>query len=212
MLQYFYQYKIGFIISLSVFFVDPWTLTLSLSAVYQHSGAPGLGGYDVTQPAIQEIPAAIPRAHQRLHMVNTHSFVSYTKKYLNPFLLMYWWQLWLLLMFRQWMIIVSCCMPPSIRLLDTFFQSIELQWWTQTRPIVTVTLLVFSSRWQYVIMGIMEVDVKPRLHMWSWQRIHRHRQTVKCYRALYKSKITNKKPTEKLLREVEVCGDQGHVH
>uniref|UniRef100_A0A8C7Q7C0 Vacuolar protein sorting 13 homolog A n=1 Tax=Oncorhynchus mykiss TaxID=8022 RepID=A0A8C7Q7C0_ONCMY len=71
------------------------------------------------------------------------------------------------------------------------------------RPIVTVTLLVFSSRWQYVIMGIMEVDVKPRLHMWSWQCIHRHRQTVKCYRALYKSKITNKKPTEKLLREVE---------
>uniref|UniRef100_A0A8C7Q7U3 Vacuolar protein sorting 13 homolog A n=1 Tax=Oncorhynchus mykiss TaxID=8022 RepID=A0A8C7Q7U3_ONCMY len=57
--------------------------------------------------------------------------------------------------------------------------------------------------WQYVIMGIMEVDVKPRLHMWSWQCIHRHRQTVKCYRALYKSKITNKKPTEKLLREVE---------
>uniref|UniRef100_A0A674A5E2 Vacuolar protein sorting 13 homolog A n=1 Tax=Salmo trutta TaxID=8032 RepID=A0A674A5E2_SALTR len=58
--------------------------------------------------------------------------------------------------------------------------------------------------WQYVITGIMEVDVKPRLHMWSWQRIHHHRQTVKRYRALYKSKITNKKPTEKLLREVEV--------
>uniref|UniRef100_A0A674A7F7 Vacuolar protein sorting 13 homolog A n=1 Tax=Salmo trutta TaxID=8032 RepID=A0A674A7F7_SALTR len=57
--------------------------------------------------------------------------------------------------------------------------------------------------WQYVITGIMEVDVKPRLHMWSWQRIHHHRQTVKRYRALYKSKITNKKPTEKLLREVE---------
>ncbi|XP_014027654.1 vacuolar protein sorting-associated protein 13A isoform X1 [Salmo salar] len=57
--------------------------------------------------------------------------------------------------------------------------------------------------WQYVITGIMEVDVKPRLHMWSWQRIHHHRHTVKRYRALYKSKITNKKPTEKLLREVE---------
>uniref|UniRef100_A0A8C8IVL6 Vacuolar protein sorting 13 homolog A n=1 Tax=Oncorhynchus tshawytscha TaxID=74940 RepID=A0A8C8IVL6_ONCTS len=63
--------------------------------------------------------------------------------------------------------------------------------------------------WQYVITGIMEVDVKPRLHMWSWQHIRCHRQTVKQYRELYKAKITSKKPTEKQLRELEVCRDQG---
>ncbi|KAJ8005978.1 hypothetical protein DPEC_G00123500 [Dallia pectoralis] len=57
--------------------------------------------------------------------------------------------------------------------------------------------------WQYVIKGIMEVDVKPRLHMWSWKHIRHHRQTVKLYRKLYKDKITSKKPTEKLLKELE---------
>ncbi|XP_028980284.2 vacuolar protein sorting-associated protein 13A isoform X3 [Esox lucius] len=57
--------------------------------------------------------------------------------------------------------------------------------------------------WQYVIKGIMEVDVKPRLHMWSWQHIRHHRQTVKLYRKLYKDKITSKKPTEMLLKELE---------
>lgn len=72
--------------------------------------------------------------------------------------------------------------------------------------------LCMSSRWQYVITGIMEVDVKPRLHMWSWQHIRCHRQTVKQYRELYKAKITSKKPTEKQLRELEVCRDQGDVH
>ncbi|CAB1321661.1 unnamed protein product, partial [Coregonus sp. 'balchen'] len=35
-----------------------------------------------------------------------------------------------------------------------------------------------SLWWQYVITGIMEVDVKPRLHMWSWQHIRCHRQTA----------------------------------
>ncbi|KAL0979681.1 hypothetical protein UPYG_G00188180 [Umbra pygmaea] len=57
--------------------------------------------------------------------------------------------------------------------------------------------------WQYVINGILEVDVKPRLHMWSWQHIRHHRQTVKKYKQLYKDKITSKKPTEKLLKDLE---------
>ncbi|KAM4616365.1 intermembrane lipid transfer protein VPS13A [Polymixia lowei] len=57
--------------------------------------------------------------------------------------------------------------------------------------------------WQYVITGVLEVDVKPRLHMWSWQHIRCHRQTVKRYRELYKTKITNKKPSEELLKELE---------
>lgn len=59
-------------------------------------------------------------------------------------------------------------------------------------------------RWNYVITGVLEVDVKPRLQMWSWQHIRRHRQTVKCYRELYKEKITSKKPSEELLKALEV--------
>uniref|UniRef100_A0A3Q1GUY5 Vacuolar protein sorting 13 homolog A n=1 Tax=Acanthochromis polyacanthus TaxID=80966 RepID=A0A3Q1GUY5_9TELE len=57
--------------------------------------------------------------------------------------------------------------------------------------------------WKYVITGILEVDVKPRLHMWSWQHIRRHRRMVKCYRELYKTKITSKKPSEELLKQLE---------
>ncbi|XP_015249617.1 PREDICTED: vacuolar protein sorting-associated protein 13A isoform X2 [Cyprinodon variegatus] len=57
--------------------------------------------------------------------------------------------------------------------------------------------------WKYVITGILEVDVKPRLHMWSWKHIRRHRRTVKCYKELYKTKITSKKPAEELLKELE---------
>ncbi|KAM9359845.1 intermembrane lipid transfer protein VPS13A [Symphorus nematophorus] len=57
--------------------------------------------------------------------------------------------------------------------------------------------------WRYVITGILEVDVKPRLHMWSWQHIRHHRQMVKRYRELYKTKITSKKPSEDLLKALE---------
>uniref|UniRef100_A0A4W4DQ44 Vacuolar protein sorting 13 homolog A n=1 Tax=Electrophorus electricus TaxID=8005 RepID=A0A4W4DQ44_ELEEL len=57
--------------------------------------------------------------------------------------------------------------------------------------------------WRYVITGILEVNIKPRLHMWSWQHIRRHRQQVKQYRELYKTKITSKKPAEGLLKKLE---------
>uniref|UniRef100_A0A3B3Z2I0 Vacuolar protein sorting 13 homolog A n=1 Tax=Poecilia mexicana TaxID=48701 RepID=A0A3B3Z2I0_9TELE len=57
--------------------------------------------------------------------------------------------------------------------------------------------------WKYVITGILEVDVKPHLHMWSWQHIRCHRETVKCYRELYKKKITSKKPSVELLEKLE---------
>ncbi|XP_078106953.1 intermembrane lipid transfer protein VPS13A isoform X2 [Sander vitreus] len=57
--------------------------------------------------------------------------------------------------------------------------------------------------WRYVITGILEVDVKPRLQMWSWQHIRSHRKMVKRYRDLYKTKITSKKPSEELLKALE---------
>ncbi|XP_068165987.1 intermembrane lipid transfer protein VPS13A [Antennarius striatus] len=57
--------------------------------------------------------------------------------------------------------------------------------------------------WMYVITAVLEVDVKPRLQMWSWQHIRRHRQMVKRYRELYKSKITSKKPSDELLKALQ---------
>ncbi|CAG08424.1 unnamed protein product, partial [Tetraodon nigroviridis] len=57
--------------------------------------------------------------------------------------------------------------------------------------------------WNYAITSVLEVDVKPRLHMWSWQHIRCHRQMVKFYKDLYKTKITSKKPTEELLKALQ---------
>lgn len=59
-------------------------------------------------------------------------------------------------------------------------------------------------RWNYAITSVLEVDVKPRLHMWSWAHIQQHRKLVKHYRELYKIKITSKKPSEELLKELQV--------
>ncbi|KAJ0067962.1 hypothetical protein NL108_014076, partial [Boleophthalmus pectinirostris] len=57
--------------------------------------------------------------------------------------------------------------------------------------------------WKYMITSVLEVDVKPRLHMWSWTRIRQHRQAVKKYKEEYKTKITSKKPSEELLRRLQ---------
>ncbi|XP_055079954.1 vacuolar protein sorting-associated protein 13A isoform X2 [Periophthalmus magnuspinnatus] len=57
--------------------------------------------------------------------------------------------------------------------------------------------------WKYMITSVLEVDVKPRLHMWSWTRIRQHRQMVKKYKEQYKTKITSKKPSEDLLRRLQ---------
>ncbi|XP_054629024.1 vacuolar protein sorting-associated protein 13A isoform X3 [Dunckerocampus dactyliophorus] len=57
--------------------------------------------------------------------------------------------------------------------------------------------------WGYVLTSVLEVDVKPRLHMWSWEHIRRHRRMVKRYREFYKVKITSKKPSEELCKELE---------
>ncbi|XP_041643525.1 vacuolar protein sorting-associated protein 13A isoform X2 [Cheilinus undulatus] len=70
------------------------------------------------------------------------------------------------------------------------------------RPVVQVHKNAYIW-WRYVITGILEVDVKPRLHMWSWDHIRCHRQKVKRYRELYKTKITSKKPSEELLKALE---------
>uniref|UniRef100_A0A3B4A869 Uncharacterized protein n=1 Tax=Periophthalmus magnuspinnatus TaxID=409849 RepID=A0A3B4A869_9GOBI len=57
--------------------------------------------------------------------------------------------------------------------------------------------------WKYMITSVLEVDVKPRLHMWSWTRICQHHQMLKKYKEQYKTKITSKKPSEDLLRRLQ---------
>ncbi|XP_069482006.1 intermembrane lipid transfer protein VPS13A isoform X2 [Ambystoma mexicanum] len=57
--------------------------------------------------------------------------------------------------------------------------------------------------WKYVINGILEVNVKPNLEMWSWQHIRKHRQRVKQYKNMYKIKITTKKPSDNILGQLE---------
>uniref|UniRef100_A0A452VE61 Vacuolar protein sorting 13 homolog A n=1 Tax=Ursus maritimus TaxID=29073 RepID=A0A452VE61_URSMA len=57
--------------------------------------------------------------------------------------------------------------------------------------------------WAYAIHGILEVNVCPRLRMWSWKHIREHRQKMKQYKELYKKKITTKKPTGEILISLE---------
>lgn len=85
--------------------------------------------------------------------------------------------------------------PLYFHLNSTCFNSIE-----QLKFILSVCF-----RWNYVVTGTLEVDVKPRLHMWSWEHIRQHRQKVKHYRELYKMRLTSKNPSEELLLMLEVC-------
>ncbi|NXV08404.1 VP13A protein, partial [Cettia cetti] len=57
--------------------------------------------------------------------------------------------------------------------------------------------------WKYVIYGILEVSVQPKLQMWSWEHISHHRKQVKNYKEMYKTKITSKKPNEEILKLLE---------
>ncbi|XP_022429176.2 vacuolar protein sorting-associated protein 13A isoform X1 [Delphinapterus leucas] len=57
--------------------------------------------------------------------------------------------------------------------------------------------------WVYAIRGILEVNVRPHLRMWSWKHIRKHRQKMKQYKELYKKKLTSKKPSGELLNSLE---------
>ncbi|XP_060618149.2 intermembrane lipid transfer protein VPS13A isoform X1 [Anolis sagrei] len=50
--------------------------------------------------------------------------------------------------------------------------------------------------WFYIVNGLIEVNVQPKLQMWSWEHIRYHRNQVRSYKDLYKTKITSKKPVE----------------
>uniref|UniRef100_A0A8C8SXH0 Vacuolar protein sorting 13 homolog A n=1 Tax=Pelusios castaneus TaxID=367368 RepID=A0A8C8SXH0_9SAUR len=57
--------------------------------------------------------------------------------------------------------------------------------------------------WKYIINGILEVNIRPRLNMWSWEHIRHHRKQVKNYKDMYKMKITSKKPNEEIVKLLE---------
>uniref|UniRef100_UPI00398E4939 intermembrane lipid transfer protein VPS13A isoform X2 n=1 Tax=Pristiophorus japonicus TaxID=55135 RepID=UPI00398E4939 len=57
--------------------------------------------------------------------------------------------------------------------------------------------------WTYAINSILHENIKPALDAWSWKHIRKHRQKVKNYRQLYKSRITTKKPDEELVKILE---------
>ncbi|XP_041037247.1 vacuolar protein sorting-associated protein 13C isoform X5 [Carcharodon carcharias] len=58
--------------------------------------------------------------------------------------------------------------------------------------------------WQYAITGILEVHVRRKYHMWSWANIKSHRQNLKAYKAAYKSKLTQTKLSEELLKQLQI--------
>ncbi|XP_072137655.1 intermembrane lipid transfer protein VPS13A isoform X1 [Mobula birostris] len=60
-----------------------------------------------------------------------------------------------------------------------------------------------SAWWTYAINSVLKENIKPRLEGWSWKHIRMHRQKIKNYRQLYKSRITSKKPDEGLISTLE---------
>ncbi|KAM6169962.1 intermembrane lipid transfer protein VPS13A [Rhynchocyon petersi] len=57
--------------------------------------------------------------------------------------------------------------------------------------------------WSYAINGVLEVNIRPSLRMWSWKHISGHRQKVKQYKELYKKKLTVKKLPVDLIMSLE---------
>ncbi|XP_027870640.1 vacuolar protein sorting-associated protein 13C isoform X6 [Xiphophorus couchianus] len=61
--------------------------------------------------------------------------------------------------------------------------------------------------WRYTFNSIMEVHIRRLSHMWSWSKIQQHRESLKVYKAAYKSKLLSQnKPgpdTEKQIQDLE---------
>ncbi|XP_063305458.1 intermembrane lipid transfer protein VPS13C isoform X2 [Pelobates fuscus] len=58
--------------------------------------------------------------------------------------------------------------------------------------------------WLYAINGILEVQVRKKTQMWCWKSIKQHRQNLKSYKNVYKNKLTQSKPSEELIKELQV--------
>ncbi|XP_051898323.1 intermembrane lipid transfer protein VPS13C isoform X1 [Pristis pectinata] len=60
-----------------------------------------------------------------------------------------------------------------------------------------------SKWWKYAVTGILEVHLRRKYRMWSWDHIKRHRQNLKSYKMAYKNKLTQTKPSEELLKQLQ---------
>ncbi|CAH2273272.1 Hypothetical predicted protein [Pelobates cultripes] len=58
--------------------------------------------------------------------------------------------------------------------------------------------------WLYAINGILEVQVRKKTQMWCWKSIKQHRQNLNSYKNAYKNKLTQSKPSEELIKELQV--------
>ncbi|KAM8974085.1 intermembrane lipid transfer protein VPS13C isoform 2-T2 [Pelodytes ibericus] len=57
--------------------------------------------------------------------------------------------------------------------------------------------------WSYAINSILEVHVRKQRSMGCWKNIAQHRLHLKTYKAAYKNKLTQSKPPEDLLKELQ---------
>ncbi|XP_051829756.1 LOW QUALITY PROTEIN: intermembrane lipid transfer protein VPS13C [Antechinus flavipes] len=57
--------------------------------------------------------------------------------------------------------------------------------------------------WKYAIDAILEVHIRRSTRMWSWNNIKKHRQSLKCYKNVYKNKLTQNKVTEEVQNEIQ---------
>ncbi|KAM4675969.1 intermembrane lipid transfer protein VPS13C [Discoglossus pictus] len=57
--------------------------------------------------------------------------------------------------------------------------------------------------WNYAIKSILEVRVKRQTRMWSWSNIVQHRENLKAYKNVYKSKLTQSKVSEETIKQLQ---------
>ncbi|XP_021263276.1 vacuolar protein sorting-associated protein 13C [Numida meleagris] len=57
--------------------------------------------------------------------------------------------------------------------------------------------------WKYAGDSVLEVHIKRRTRMWSWNNIKQHRQLLKTYKNAYKNKLTQSKPSEETQRQIQ---------
>eukprot|EP00076_Gallus_gallus_P010364 XP_004943803.1 vacuolar protein sorting-associated protein 13C isoform X2 [Gallus gallus] len=57
--------------------------------------------------------------------------------------------------------------------------------------------------WKYAGDSVLEVHIKRCTRMWSWSTIKQHRQLVKTYRTIYRSKLTLGKLSEETQRQIQ---------
>ncbi|XP_008938924.1 PREDICTED: vacuolar protein sorting-associated protein 13C, partial [Merops nubicus] len=57
--------------------------------------------------------------------------------------------------------------------------------------------------WKYAGNSVLEVHIKRHTRMWSWSNIKQHRQLLKTYKNMYKSKLTQSKLSEETQRQIQ---------